>query len=588
VNQEQSPRLKTRLVFFHPAFLCALALAICVGISHPILEMGLNDDWSYIWSARALAYTGHIHYNGWATAILGWQLYVGALFIKLFGFSFTIIRIPILMIGMVTVALLHRIFVRLGITERNATLATLTIALSPVFMPLAFSFMSDVPGFFCIVLCFYMCTRAIQADTDRAAVAWLILAASVNAIGGAVRQTAWLGILVVIPSATWYMRRRRGVLVAGAVSCIAGAFVIFACMRWFSLQPYSIVEKMVTAPTAPLAFSKRASGAVIRIILPCALFILPILAAFLWKYPLRLPRARKQGLIAAAVLISVTLFQIVRGKVFLPMALPFGNTIGPKGVMDLPSVFGDRPDVLTAPIRLFLNFVVLLSLAAFLICWSNTSSLKISAASARNRVPNTMVLYLLGPFTAAYSLLLITRVGMIDRYLLPLLVVALVVVVRFYQETFGGHLPLVSPLLIAAFALFGVAGMHDNFSMERARVSAAEELLKAGVPRSKIRAGFEFDAWTQLELAGYINDERLRVPAGAFHSWVPPNLPSSCLFFFAEHTPAFAGQYVLTYQPSSCFVPSQFPSVAYGTWLPPHRHQILIEKYSDLMAKGTP
>lgn len=55
--------------------------------------MSLNDDWSYIWSARLLAETGHIQYNGWATAMLGWQLYLGALFIKIFGFSFSIVRI---------------------------------------------------------------------------------------------------------------------------------------------------------------------------------------------------------------------------------------------------------------------------------------------------------------------------------------------------------------------------------------------------------------------------------------------------------------------------------------------------------------
>jgi hypothetical protein len=481
-----------------------------------VLEMGLDDDWSYIWSARALADTGHIHYNGWATAMLGWQLYLGALFIKLFGFSFTIVRIPILIVSMMTVALLHRIFVRFGITEWNATLGALTIALSPVFMPLAFSFMSDIPGFFCIVLCFYMCARAIQAEMDRAAVGWLVLAASVNALGGAVRQTAWLGILVIIPSTTWYMRRRRGAFVAGTASCVVGAFVIFVCMRWFSLQPYSIVEKMVTAPTAPTAFIKHVAGAITRIILSCSLFLLPILAAFMWKYPVRLPRARKQGLVAGAVLISGTIFQIIQRRVFFLMALPFGNVVGPKGILDLPSILGNRPDVLTAPIRLLLNFTVLSSLAAYLICLWNLSSLRTCATSARNRVPCTMVLHLLGPFTAVYCLLLVTRVAVYDRYLLPLLVVGLVLSLRFYQRTLGDRLPVVCSLLLATLALFGIAGMHDNFVMDRARNSAAEELTKAGVPRSEIRAGFEYDAWTELELSGYVNDERLRIPTGAF------------------------------------------------------------------------
>lgn len=65
--------------------LCIAALLLCVLICHPVAEGGVDDDWAYIWSARALAQTHHIHYQGWATTMLGWQLYIGALFIKIFG-----------------------------------------------------------------------------------------------------------------------------------------------------------------------------------------------------------------------------------------------------------------------------------------------------------------------------------------------------------------------------------------------------------------------------------------------------------------------------------------------------------------------
>jgi hypothetical protein len=44
--------------------------------------------------AKQIAETGHLAYDGWVTAILGWQLYLGAAFIKVFGFSFTTTRIP--------------------------------------------------------------------------------------------------------------------------------------------------------------------------------------------------------------------------------------------------------------------------------------------------------------------------------------------------------------------------------------------------------------------------------------------------------------------------------------------------------------
>src|SRR6202042_1690012 len=168
---------KIRQIAIHPALWCAIALALCLLASRPRLEMGFGDDFSYIWTARTMAGTGHLVYNGWATAMLGWQIYLGALFIKLFGFSFTAVRASVLVVGMATAALLQRLFVRLGVNEWNSTLATLTLTVSPLFLPLTFSFMTDVPGFFAILVCLYGCIRAIQASSDRAAIQWLIFAA---------------------------------------------------------------------------------------------------------------------------------------------------------------------------------------------------------------------------------------------------------------------------------------------------------------------------------------------------------------------------------------------------------------------------
>ena len=92
------------------------------------------DDWSYVRSVRVLAQTGHIVYNGWATAILGWQLFLGALFVKLFGPSFTAIRASTLFISLLTAFLTHRVLVRAGANSRNATVGTLALVLGPLFL----------------------------------------------------------------------------------------------------------------------------------------------------------------------------------------------------------------------------------------------------------------------------------------------------------------------------------------------------------------------------------------------------------------------------------------------------------------------
>jgi hypothetical protein len=88
--------------------------------------------------------------------MLGWQLLLGAIFIKLFGFSFFVLRAVTVLIATLTAFLFHRILVRCGINECNSSIGTLTLTLSPLFLPLTFSFMTDIGGFFVIILCQYV------------------------------------------------------------------------------------------------------------------------------------------------------------------------------------------------------------------------------------------------------------------------------------------------------------------------------------------------------------------------------------------------------------------------------------------------
>ena len=65
-----------------PAFFCAFRRTCLRTHCRPYAEMGIRDDWPYILMAQKLASTGHIVFNGWSAAMLGWQLYLGAGFIK--------------------------------------------------------------------------------------------------------------------------------------------------------------------------------------------------------------------------------------------------------------------------------------------------------------------------------------------------------------------------------------------------------------------------------------------------------------------------------------------------------------------------
>ncbi len=230
--------------FRFPAIFCALAVLVCELISRPFANMGICDDGPYIRIAQALAATGHIVYNGWPTAMIIWQLYLGATFIKLFGFSFTAVRGSTLLVSLALTFFLQRTLVRAGINERNATIGTLALVLSPLYLLLSVTFMSDIHGLFAIVLCLYGCLRALQSASSRAAIGWLAFAVATDAIIGTTRQIAWLGVLVMVPSALWLLRGRRRVLLVGIIATLTGVFFILACMHWLKHQPYNLSETL--------------------------------------------------------------------------------------------------------------------------------------------------------------------------------------------------------------------------------------------------------------------------------------------------------------------------------------------------------
>ena len=261
------------------------------------------DDFSYTRSAQILAQTGHIAYVGWAAAMLGWQLYLGALFIKLFGFSFTVVRLSTLPVAMLTAFLTQRAFVRAGLNTWNATLGTIALVLSPLTLALTFSYMTDMGGLLCMVLCFYACLRALQAETDRSRLLWIVFAACSNAVGGTVRQVVWLGVLVMVPCTCWLLRRRPHVIITGAISVLAAAGFIFAIIRWFARQPYSQPDVGLGGGGINVGALVHLTLQLLRSLPEVPFLVLPLLVAFIFVRPARSTMVRVAALGASAVVL---------------------------------------------------------------------------------------------------------------------------------------------------------------------------------------------------------------------------------------------------------------------------------------------
>jgi Dolichyl-phosphate-mannose-protein mannosyltransferase len=571
-----------------PAILCALTLPFCALLIRPCAEMGINDDWSYIKTAQVLAQTGHIVYNGWAAAMLGWQLYLGALFVKLFGFSFTTVRLSTLVVAMATAYLLQRTFVRAGIHQWNATLATMTFILSPLFLPLTFSFMTDISGVFCTVLCLYMCLRALQAGSLPSTIAWIGLAALLNAIGGTARQSAWLGVLVMVPCTLWLLRRRPRVLLIGGISCVLGIGIVVASMHWFDQQPYTIPEKLI-----PDGFNLRSligisakalfsSEELLLLLIPVTL----IFAGALRKVNRRMIIISSTGAPALGILaLGLLRHSLPSHKLwpFLGSYLCIGDYLSIYGLVNDHSVMGLRPVVIPYGIRLLLTLAMFIGLVSVLSVFFGKPRTS-SSSSNGDSISWRDLCVILAPFSIAYIVLIASKStsGFYDRYLLPLMMFSLLVLVRYYQDWISPKLPVMTVVLIGIVGLFSVAGTHDVFAMYRGYLAAIEEIRSSGVPATAIDGGWEYDGWVQIEQANYLNDSRIRIPQGAYVASPATVLPTGCGGIFLELDPQIKPLYGLSYDPGLCAGQSKFPPVIYHTWLPPRSTSIYIVKFPAL------
>jgi len=144
---------------------------------------------------------------------------------------------------------------------------------------------------------------------------------------------------------------------------------------------------------------------------------------------------------------------------------------------------------------------------------------------------------------------------LVDRYLLPLLLIILLVLARACQERVKASLPWARAFLTIIFCGFGIVATHDTFAVYRGWVTAIDEIRSVGVPATAILGSVEFMGWTQIEASGYVNDSRIQVPGGAYKPPRPRPLPEGCdapSAGFLDWTPAIKSIYAVFDDAETC------------------------------------
>jgi len=554
--------------------ICLAAVSGAMILIWPVAELPYGDDTAYAQMALNLARTGHLAYNGWESVVQILHTYWGALAIRVFGFSFLAVRLSTIPYALGSVALCYLLVRRAGLTARASLFVTLLLGLSPLFLPVAVSYMTDIPGVFFTFASLYSFARAEEIAGEPKSYGWLALGAAAGLIGGTGRQIVWLVPLVVLPYLAWVRRRHWWFRLSAEVAWVAVLAGVNYTMAWFRHQPYTVFQpsvfsemvSMIEKPFQTAVIAARLSLLLVLLILPAAIPLVFRSAEDTWRGP----RGRKI-LVAALLLVVLAAIAIHPSLASIPWISSTLNWEGINGSAPLPG----RPIVLIRPIRVLAAVTVYFSvciLAGEL--WNIRKMGRRISELVLKPSSSDFLLAAMSLFSVVYFALVLVRgadFDIFDRYLLPIMPWAATVTLLWFAkdnlraEEIGRRAAPYAWALLGVLAFYGIASTQDLWALAKARVEATGKLEAAGVPRTAIDAGFEYNAWTELMTSGHLNFYRVINPPDAYR----PGF---------SQTPSVVPVYRLEYEPTPETAATKFGSVPYSSLLPPFHKQVSIDR----------
>ncbi|HVW60160.1 MAG TPA: glycosyltransferase family 39 protein [Puia sp.] len=472
-------------------------------IINPIGEFPLNDDWSYTRSLESRYTTHHLHLAGFTSMPLIGQLAWGLLFCKIFGFSFTVLRLSTLALGLTGVLTSYFLIRQLSDSRELSFIGALIVLFNPVYLNLSNTFMTDVPFFSMLVLSMYCFARALVAGSR---VRWLIGGILFVTAATLIRQ---LGLLAAFSFACcilfqeWKRLTMRRVMTA-AISCIIplGAYLLYNA--WLKL--HAGIPVMYHEGTRQILFNLLYSDypkpvflakQLMNIFLYTGLFIFPLV--FLCIPQLWGKEGRRLPLYYGTFLLAGICY-IVVFKWLMPFTGNILNTYG-LGIASLRDIMILKTDHLGSLPRAFWVIVTLAGcigggwVLSLLVRYFPSLKRKTFLRSAA--APEAVFLYY---FFVMY--MLVMEVGAsFDRYFIPLIPVVCALTAYAVKDKTGvSSIPRRGyRLTLGVIFLYGVFSVTQNgnyLSWNRARWDALTYLMKEKhIGPEHIDGGFEFNGY---------------------------------------------------------------------------------------------
>ena len=148
------------------------AFALTILFVNPLRETAIGDDWGFALTVQRLLETGSYQLHEYAAMNMPFQVYWGAMFAHVFGYSHSSLRVSTLVLVCFGLVAFYYLTREHHVDHPQAGLLTLALMGSPLLLYHSFTFMTDVPFLMCLIIALYFYTRAIRLESYP----WMVLA----------------------------------------------------------------------------------------------------------------------------------------------------------------------------------------------------------------------------------------------------------------------------------------------------------------------------------------------------------------------------------------------------------------------------
>jgi hypothetical protein len=509
--------------------LLASWMIMCL-IMWPAGEFTLNDDWGFSAPVKWLAEDGVLQFNHWQAMTLIAQVFLGALWSAVFGFSQENLRLLVLVLGGLSLVSAYLFGRENGLSKKTAFAAAGLFLAWPIFSAMSASFMTDIPYLlFCLMAALFLLRSLREGEGWPVAFA---LGAFCLVAAVLVRQTGVAIAMAFIAAEFITHGFKRSSLLRSAllVAFCAGALFLYVQIvdsvsnntEVLSSRNIGMREFIVDALHFRMSAINYFVATALWGLIYAGFFVAPIaLAAAVYA----LPAARKNLRIAGALFVfAAASFALIylTGRDF-----PRGNILSLEGIGPLLIEPYDRSDggrSFSFPLAMAAA-IGMAALAAAFIAGAVSAWTRLRARFDRGWLGQAACLLLLAGLT--YLPYCVYYGAWFDRYLLSTAFFALIAAVFLApkaDEAIARAFPVVCAL-IGAGALWSSLLVRDYFEWSRARYALIDAArTEFGAAPDDINGGFE-----------YINYEALM-------SGFPDNIPTELInpsdrAFVVAHAP---------------------------------------------------